>query len=175
LYIFLDSVNNYDNNISDDILRKYIDNDSLFSCKYFSNINTDSIILITSELKNILRFTYPVSGQYYIPDFKIISKNDIDEILLMNVFKFWPGEIVLSELITKGDFWTVKDSELIYLDTKNGYEYYLYKKSDKEIPVNLMDNLNRMINTLNVIGFSTFLGVSTFIGDLYLYSKGFIG
>jgi hypothetical protein len=136
---------NSDIEISEGLLRKYMNNDSLFSEKFVSKMEADSIILITPELTNYLRFTNPVSDVYTVYDFRNICKEDIKEALLLDAIRFWPGEILLSGKDPDNPPWTNEKSKLISLGNFNGKEYILFNKFGNDISKGLTNDLIAII------------------------------
>jgi hypothetical protein len=136
---------NSDSKISEGLLRKYMNNDSLFYEEFITKMKADSIILITPELTNYLRFTNPVSDVYTVYDFRNICKEDIKEALLLDVILFWPGEILLSGKDPDSPPWTNEKSKLISLGNFNGKEYIIFNKFGNDISEGLTNDLIAII------------------------------
>jgi hypothetical protein len=136
---------NSDSKISDVLLQKCMKNDSLFYKEFISKMKADSIILITPELTNYLQFTNPVSDVYTVYDFRKIHKKDISEALLLDVIRFWPGEILLSDVGPDNPPWTIENSELISLGNFNGNKYILYNKSGISVSKEIINDLEVLV------------------------------
>ena len=136
---------NSDSKISEVLLRKYMNNDSLFCAKFIAQMKQDSFILITPELTNCLRFTNPIAGVYYIYDFRKISKKNITDILLLDVIRFWPWKIELSGKEPENPPCINENSKMISFGEFNGKDYILYSKSGNDISEKNINELKTII------------------------------
>jgi hypothetical protein len=136
---------NSDSKNSEVLWRKYMNNDSLFYEKFIAKMEADSIILVTPELTNYLRFTNAVSEVYTVYDYRKINKKDIKEALLLDVIRFWPGKILLSDADPDNPPWTNENSEMINLGNYNGKEYTLYNQSGNSVSKKIINDLKILI------------------------------
>jgi hypothetical protein len=136
---------NSNSKISEVLWRKCMNNNSLFFEEFITKMEADSINLITPELTNYLRFTNAVSEVFTVYDFRKISKKDIKEALLLDVIRFWPGKILLSDAEPDNPPWTNENSEMINLGNYNGKEYTLYNQSGNSISKKIINDLKILV------------------------------